>query len=731
MIHKGHDSLFAQILRRTEDSWVPDLIETYAAQKRERAIMNRSSRLCTPAIVALIPAIWLMLVQPVAAQTLIRGDMNDDGGVDVTDVQLTVNVALGVTMDPPRKSRDMNGDGMVNVLDVQLVVNIVLYGNGPTITLPTANAVPLSPLKITTIGLTQGSPISVRFSDGSVGFSSHSTPFRVDPDGTVWVGVPIYINPQIGVTSGNVQVTVSQGPKSSGPQPLFIKNLPTPADLGTPLGRLSHAFLVFEAQVIANRIEQLDQTSVLLQNVGQSKDISAARSSFVRLLQQLIMARGDIDRILQDNTVVINEPVTTSDGIPIRFDASSVQAMDRIVGAWALQHFAPPPVSASTDLPNLVSANPATVARAELIPVSQINTTGMDEFIPANPTSTTDSAKLILISTPSTAATAAAVALETDEAALDIARQANDPNGSTSTLMKSVIGGVASVVANVTDEGTTVNTRADLVGKILAIGAMSQAFWAAGNDLNKLRSDMSQGIDTTQDLANLQQDRTQLFEGSLGILAAVATTPATIIAGSGALILLGAIADESNRVNLQTAQTESFLAIQKYLNSVHRASGEAKVSGKNNDPNRTVATPPDSTRLCCFGANSLGITGLADDSGNYSIPVPLGMSNTNYRSISITVSNPITGALRGSAILDLSGVNTGNPVIVPVSAPVITLTSPPLSCNQCLPAYNQCTTQCTNTQQACTGNVNTCNNQWSICMEQCGIVNGQCLAPCL
>ncbi|HLC05994.1 MAG TPA: dockerin type I domain-containing protein [Anaerolineales bacterium] len=56
-------------------------------------------------------------------------DVNQDGRVDVLDVQLCVNVFLGTQTDPGIVARaDINGDGAVNVLDVQAVVNAFLYG---------------------------------------------------------------------------------------------------------------------------------------------------------------------------------------------------------------------------------------------------------------------------------------------------------------------------------------------------------------------------------------------------------------------------------------------------------------------------------------------------------------------------------------------------------------------------------------------------------------------------
>jgi hypothetical protein len=49
-------------------------------------------------------------------------DINADGKVNVVDVQLEINEALGVSA----ANNDLNGDGKVNVVDVQIVINAAL-----------------------------------------------------------------------------------------------------------------------------------------------------------------------------------------------------------------------------------------------------------------------------------------------------------------------------------------------------------------------------------------------------------------------------------------------------------------------------------------------------------------------------------------------------------------------------------------------------------------------------
>lgn len=56
-------------------------------------------------------------------------DIKSDGQVNVLDVQLCVNVVLGIETDELIAARaDANKDRTVNVLDVQKIVSIILGG---------------------------------------------------------------------------------------------------------------------------------------------------------------------------------------------------------------------------------------------------------------------------------------------------------------------------------------------------------------------------------------------------------------------------------------------------------------------------------------------------------------------------------------------------------------------------------------------------------------------------
>jgi len=61
-------------------------------------------------------------------QTVLLGDLNEDGQINVLDVVLEVNIILGTITptDLQLQVGDINGDGGINVLDVVLIVNLIL-----------------------------------------------------------------------------------------------------------------------------------------------------------------------------------------------------------------------------------------------------------------------------------------------------------------------------------------------------------------------------------------------------------------------------------------------------------------------------------------------------------------------------------------------------------------------------------------------------------------------------
>ncbi len=57
------------------------------------------------------------------AKTVLRGDMNGDGKIDVIDVTALVNGVLNGNIN---EACDVNGDGRVDVSDVTTLINLIL-----------------------------------------------------------------------------------------------------------------------------------------------------------------------------------------------------------------------------------------------------------------------------------------------------------------------------------------------------------------------------------------------------------------------------------------------------------------------------------------------------------------------------------------------------------------------------------------------------------------------------
>ena len=97
-----------------------------------------------------------------------------------------------------------------------------------------------------------------------------------------------------------------------------------------------------------------------------------------------------------------------------------------------------------------------------------------------------------------------------------------------------------------------------------------------------------------------------------------------------------------------------------------RQQGFAQVNGTANITNsQGVAAAPSSPDLCCFGASNLGIVGLADSVGGYSLFVPLAVPNTNYANVTLSVQDLISGQTLSSATVDLRGLDSSRPVQMP------------------------------------------------------------------
>ena len=89
-------------------------------------VVYKSSSTIVPAIDAVINhSISECIAQgDCITESCISGDVNNDFILNVLDVVMMVNIALGQA--EYTECADMNGDGIVNVLDVVQLVNLIL-----------------------------------------------------------------------------------------------------------------------------------------------------------------------------------------------------------------------------------------------------------------------------------------------------------------------------------------------------------------------------------------------------------------------------------------------------------------------------------------------------------------------------------------------------------------------------------------------------------------------------
>lgn len=54
------------------------------------------------------------------------GDINGDGVIDIMDVNILINIMLGIAAADDYGDSDLSGNGMVDIGDINLVINLIL-----------------------------------------------------------------------------------------------------------------------------------------------------------------------------------------------------------------------------------------------------------------------------------------------------------------------------------------------------------------------------------------------------------------------------------------------------------------------------------------------------------------------------------------------------------------------------------------------------------------------------
>jgi hypothetical protein len=551
----------------------------------------------------------------------------------------------------------------------------VLFVPLATGSISNASPTPMTPVQITTVGLDPSSPVSVQFSNNS-GFAVTESAIRVASDGTVTVAVPLYLDPSSGqISPGSVSLVLAQGNQSSAPITVNIQDLPQVSAYGTALGDISHAVLMMEAMVIGQEINQLQAFQFAPRN---TVDTTQAQITLNNLLNAVIQARSDVDRVSMDNTVVISNG-TLPDGTTVQFDRVSLDLMDRISGVFLTQTFGNLILSAqSTSSPAARAALAATGRFARIVSepgpnrdrrtlrrllnppqafrVTQRGSSSSQEVHSqpvAAPELTFAQAKQLLIAMQTIQATTGFMAEGTASAtAKNLSDEIRALAGGFSTALSlfpksatnEVLGGLGTIVSD-----------SDIILRCFAADGEFIAGLATG-DQNKI----NQAVSDSNAI-----DRTKIWNTVLDLASIPVAAEYKVLGflGSTEANLINVGLDTAEIQNLEAVDATGLAVVNSFPTPSSNIQGIAQVMGNVNVPtNQGIFAPQSGITL---SSNGDSLSTIADPSGNYQLFLPLQASPFNYASADVTIVDPISQSLLGSALVDLSNLTTSSPLQIP------------------------------------------------------------------
>jgi len=133
-----------------------------------------------------------------------------------------------------------------------------------------------------------------------------------------------------------MSVVVTQGTRKSSPATIAVGDIPQLSDYGTSLGTISRTFYNFQIMMLG---QEQGQLQAIQATNGNSVNTSSASSDVQNLLLGTIRARNDVDRVITSNSLAI--PVGTLSGNlgQANFDRNSLELEDRVIG-WYLTNLA-------------------------------------------------------------------------------------------------------------------------------------------------------------------------------------------------------------------------------------------------------------------------------------------------------------------------------------------------------------------------------------------------------
>jgi uncharacterized protein (TIGR03437 family) len=512
-------------------------------------------------------------------------------------------------------------------------------GNGIAVaSVSSTSPLPLTVLQIATSGVDAANPVTLQFSSSS-GFSATEQAVRVQSDGTVVAGVPLYVDPGTGqIGPGAVSLVLTQGTQSSAPTSLVIQDLPPLSSYGTQLGQISQSFLIFEALLHAARLNEFQAAQQL---VGAGVDTSSAQTAMQNLLSASIWARADVDGVMANNGAVFAWG-SLADGTSLQFDSTQLDVMDRIVAVYLSQQFLSSGVASAAS--QSLRQNPLSAHAAPNHPefgYSSIATL-LSCLVSSSNGPCFMQAQAALQSSPNATDTGTACLI-----------------GLQATLKQSGAGQEAGVAGLALGYAHLAAAMDSLTHSV------SAAAFCSGRD------GCTSEAEQNDILAELRSDGAQIVSSivqsiaQVPVMLSLESAPPTVKLADLAVKSIAAIVKAG--ASGQTAVADSTGVSLVSPSTLPQLSGHlGYMTGTvQNAGSQGTAAPQNGLNLCCFGASQLGIAGLADLGGNYSVLLPIGVPGTNYSQIAVNATDPLTGASFGSEVVDLTGLNSSTPLQVP------------------------------------------------------------------
>jgi hypothetical protein len=441
---------------------------------------------------------------------------------------------------------------------------------------------------------------------------------------------------------------------------ITIGDIPQLSDLGLPLGAITRAFYIHQELSLGASINA--QQAIV--GLEPALDNTALLSNLKTQLNNVILARNDIDRIIADPTVQISIG-TAADGTAIIFNAASVEIMDRTIAQYLLACTADGtvvPAAAPLRHQKRQLQSPLDVPPQVMAAIVQgIQTlNGAASFKGTQNTLTMSESTQLdkILSTLSTGASL--VGLGATVIAIGAATIAEAPviaAFATATATYAALAGV--VIGSATIGNDLYNVGTNVFNACVAVPG-SGAQDAAINGLEQSSLTLTNDIVTTflnaegvggVGIASIEPAANSVFTGIFEPAAKdVALAAAGLLTSANNLLIQSSFSNDGGEASAAAKFLGSGTSFGLVEGGVNISSSQGVLSG-----------------LTGLGAGNSGsgtnqFTSMAAPDGSYQLVIPIADSSLTYSSMAISAFDPVSNLTLGSAIVDLRGINPNTPV---------------------------------------------------------------------